>query len=319
MSKTQSLSPMSWRKGSGLAGRAWRGTNREYDLFKELTVGVIVVALLVVAASAIFSSPDDHTVTLKSWAQSQPNDFIATATTELGHTSATAGYGPPYNSTADATQTIGALDLQSFAGVKIPINTAIDFVIGPLSTLPKPPAAVDIWKTASAKQQSAWADAYASALDKAKGNDPSNVAKGNYGPVPALTTSLLTMAKQGSLDSVLQSGGDFYNFNYTRSVLFLGDGTYLANLATNLHLSGDQWGMMNETGSYPGQSWLWLFSFFYQIEPFKSAANADLLVVFVVGFLTLLLVLVPLIPGLRDLPRLIPLHRLIWRDYYRRR
>ena len=28
-------------------------------------------------------------------------------------------------------------------------------------------------------------------------------------------------------------------------------------------------------------------------------------------------VLVPFIPGVRSIPRLIPIHRLIWRDYYR--
>jgi hypothetical protein len=30
------------------------------------------------------------------------------------------------------------------------------------------------------------------------------------------------------------------------------------------------------------------------------------------------LALLPFIPGLRSVPRWIPLHRLIWRDYYRR-
>src|SRR5450830_891817 len=126
---SKKLSPMSWHKGNGLAGRPWKGAKREYDLFKELTVGVIVVSLLVVAVSAIFSSPDDKSVTLKSWANSQPNDFVVTANSELGHTSDSAGYGLPYNSTAGASQTIGALDLQSLAGVKIPIDTAKDFVI----------------------------------------------------------------------------------------------------------------------------------------------------------------------------------------------
>ena len=33
--------------------------------------------------------------------------------------------------------------------------------------------------------------------------------------------------------------------------------------------------------------------------------------------LTLLLLLVPFIPGLRSIPRWIPVHRLIWRDWYR--
>jgi hypothetical protein len=32
------------------------------------------------------------------------------------------------------------------------------------------------------------------------------------------------------------------------------------------------------------------------------------------GLATILLLLVPFVPGLRDIPRLIPVHRLIWRD-----
>ena len=31
------------------------------------------------------------------------------------------------------------------------------------------------------------------------------------------------------------------------------------------NLQGNTWGMMNETGSYPGQAWLWVYSFWYQI------------------------------------------------------
>ena len=310
---------MSWRKGTGIAGRPWKGSVREYDLFKELTIGVIIVTLLVLTASAIFSSPDDKSVTLKSWAVAQPTDFVTTATAELGGTSGTAGYGPPYNSTAGATQTLGPIDLQSLAGVKLPVDTAQDFVIGPLETLPSPPSELATWTSASSKQQASWTDAYTKALAKAPANDPTQVASGSYGPLPAITTDLLAMARQGSLDSVLTSGGTFYNSDYTKAVLFMGDGTYLDGLATNLHMQGDQWGMMNETGNYPGQSWLWLFSFFYQIEPFQSAPNADILVVLMVAILTLLLVLVPFIPGLRSLPRLIPIHRLVWKDYYRRR
>src|SRR5207237_867300 len=33
--------------------------------------------------------------------------------------------------------------------------------------------------------------------------------------------------------------------------------------------------------------------------------------------LTLALVLLPFIPGVRSIPRMIPLYRLIWRDYYK--
>jgi hypothetical protein len=84
--------------------------------------------------------------------------------------------------------------------------------------------------------------------------------------------------------------------------------------------------MMNETGRYPGQAWLWLYTMWYQVPPFNSdigvlgvsAANADLAVVAVMLVLSLLLIFVPFIPGLRDLPRWIPIHRLIWREHYAR-
>jgi hypothetical protein len=33
--------------------------------------------------------------------------------------------------------------------------------------------------------------------------------------------------------------------------------------------------------------------------------------------LTAALILVPFIPGVRSIPRKLPLYRLIWRDYYR--
>ena len=36
--------------------------------------------------------------------------------------------------------------------------------------------------------------------------------------------------------------------------------------------------MMNETGNYPGQPWMWLYTFWYQVEPFSTSDNADALV-----------------------------------------
>ncbi len=75
--------------------------------------------------------------------------------------------------------------------------------------------------------------------------------------------------------------------------------------------------MMNETGNYPGQPWMWLYTFWYQVPPFSTSDNADAQVWALMMLLTLGLALVPFIPGVRSIPRLIPIHRLIWRDYYR--
>ena len=48
-----------------------------------------------------------------------------------------------------------------------------------------------------------------------------------------------------------------------------------------------------------------------------ASGFAWLLVGFIVmTVLTIALACVPLIPGLRDIPRWLPIHRLIWRNYY---
>jgi len=67
--------------------------------------------------------------------------------------------------------------------------------------------------------------------------------------------------------------------------------------------------MMNETGNYPGQAWLWLYTFWYQISPFKTSTNADALIWAIMAVLTFLLVFVPLIPGLRSIPRVVPVYK----------
>ena len=64
--------------------------------------------------------------------------------------------------------------------------------------------------------------------------------------------SLTAMARSGALDGALLATRQFYETNYTKPLLFLADGTYLANLAQPQHLQGNQWGMMNETGQLPG-------------------------------------------------------------------
>jgi hypothetical protein len=80
-----------------------------------------------------------------------------------------------------------------------------------------------------------------------------------------------------------------------------------------MNLTGDQWGVMNETGSYPGQPWLWLYQLWYHVPGWRNSASVDLIAIYMTGLATLLLLLVPFIPGLRDIPRWIPVHRLIWR------
>lgn len=295
-----------------------RGT-RPYDLVREFVIALVAVALLTLGLSLAFSSPDDKALTIRTWADAAPNDVVATATAELAGTSASATYGPPYN-TNGAGQNVVGIPLQTWGGVRIPVNSA-NLVLQPLSDVAptnRPMArALNRWSVAPGPRQTAWAMRYADALTKAPGGAPAAVAPGRYGPVPELAKGFLTVARSGGLEGALTSSGTFYGGDQTRALLLLSDGAYLENQARALQLGGDQWGMMNETGNYPGQPWLWLYTFWYQVPPFSTSDNADAQVWALMALLTLALVLLPLIPGLRSIPRWIPVHRLIWRSYYR--
>jgi hypothetical protein len=302
----------------------WTGRVRKYDIVKEATVAIVIVSMIVVLLSLIFSSPDDKQLTFRDWAQTNPTNFYATTVQELAGTSESAGYGPPYNSASDGLN-IGPLWLQKWAGVTHPIDVPNDLVITPLSlsVLSSSEAnALTTWKSATADQQIMWATAYDDAITGADG-DYTAVTGGDFGPVPVLANALTNVAAQGSLDALLLAGGNFYSTDNTKQILFFGDGAYLDDAATAANLQGNTWGMMNETGRYPGQAWLWLYSIWYQVPPFTNeesapfGSNADAYIMFVVLGLTAGLMFVPLIPGLRSIPRVIPLHRKIWKAYYK--
>jgi len=300
-----------------------------YDLVKELVLASVAVLVVVVVLAAALSSPDVPSLTIARWAQDDPVDFVTTATAELSGSSDTAQYGPPYNNGDGAVQHLWFLHPQEWAGVRYTVDTAQAFVLQPLQQAAAGDAtvarALSTLNAADDTQRSAWYDAYTAALGDAKvDNGQVAVVAGDYGPLPALTDRLLNLAQTGALDGLLLVSGNFYETDYTKPLLYMGDGEYIHTLAEHEKLTGSQWGMMNETGRYPGQTWLWLFTMWYQVAPFDreygflgvNAANADLAIVVLMTVLSAALVLVPFIPGLRDIPRWIPVHRLIWRHYY---
>jgi hypothetical protein len=313
---------------SGRAGRRRRRDatpdahlfpTRSYDLVKEFVVALVIIGLLTVALAAVFSSPDRKVITLADWAQAAPADVVATAAAELAGTSTSAGYGPPYNHAGEG-QKLGPLPLQKWGGVRIPVDSANDLVITPLRSVTGDSGltrALQAWQAADADQQTKWAGAYSDALTAAPDGDPAKVKPGDYGPVPALASRFLTLAASGSLEGLLTTRTTFYGGNATKPLLLLADGAYLEDQARADHLGGDQWGMMNETGNYPGQPWMWLYTFWYQVKPFSTSDNADALVWGLMAVLTLGLILLPFIPGLRSLPRHLGVHRLIWREEHR--
>lgn len=295
-----------------------------YDLLREVTILGVVVLVLVVLFAGVFSSSNERPLTLQSVAQSDPIGFTTVSLSELDGSSTLAGYGQPYNTATGATQSLGPISLQQLAGVTIPIDTAQVYVYGPLATVHNQAvqSAVATYQAASAGQQTKWATNYGNALDKntkeaLDANGAIVLPPGDYGPLPVMFNELLANARSGAMDGNLLANGKFYQTDYTKALLFLNESA-LPDKASAEHLAGDQWGMMNEPGFYPGQAWLWLYTAWYQIpiQPFNGP-NADVAVAVMMLILSLALLLIPVIPGLNRLPRYLGLYRIIWRDHYR--
>jgi hypothetical protein len=313
--------PRASKEGLDAAAGTWAGPYKPYDLIKELCIALVVVCGLTLGLAVVFSSPDERPSTIAQWSAQTPTDFVTTAVAELDGSSGTAGYGPPYNHNA-AGQHVGFVELQRWLGVSHPIDTAIDFVYGPLATIPgdaRVRMAVAAYRAAPAKAQAAWTSAYATGLGTAKVNPDGSidVPAGSYGPVPTMMNALLRLAQSGGVDGSLLTSRQFFQTDYTKPLLFMADGGLLAARAAQQHLIGKDWGIMNETGSYPGQAWLWLYTFWYQVKPFSTSANADALVLMVMAGLSVGFILIPFIPGVRSIPRWVPIYRLIWREHYR--
>ena len=317
--------------------KPWKGPYAPYDLVKELCIAVAVIALLAMLLTVLFSSPDDKPSTIAQWSHELPADFATTAALELNGTSDTAEYGPPYNHSSGSVQHFLFLHPQRWLGVSHPIDTADDYVVKPLETIPNDPAlrsALAEYKAAPATQKAEWSAAYAKPLEEyaaaaeEKKTPPSTVSvdqttgavtvhTSGAGPVPTMMTALQSLAQSGGLEGGLVSSSQFFQTDYTKPLLFMADGGLLTERAEQQHLLGEQWGLMNETGSYPGQPWLWLYALWYQVEPIKSSSNADIQVLLIMGLLSLAFICIPFIPGINALPRKIPIYKLIWKEHYR--
>jgi hypothetical protein len=313
----------------------WKGRYYPYDLVKELCIAVGVIGLLAVLLTVLFSSPDERPSTIAQWSQQKPVDFVTAAVKELDGASGTAEYGPPYNHSSHSVQHFLLLHPQRWLGVSHPIDTAKEFVVGPLETIPNDSpltAALGQYKAASEKQKKEWAETYAKPLEETakaeeqKKTPPNTVSESNgtvvvktsgAGPVPLLMDRLLALAKSGGVDGSLLTSRQFFQTDYTKPLLFMADGGLLAERAEQQHLLGKQWGLMNETGSYPGQPWLWLYTLWYQVEPMKSSPNVDIQVLLIMGVLSLAFICIPFIPVINILPRKLPIYKLIWREHYR--
>ncbi|MCL4544928.1 MAG: hypothetical protein M1118_10100 [Chloroflexi bacterium] len=291
-----------------------------YDLVKEALIAFGVVLMLVLVLAAVFSSADEPPLTIQQVAQQMPRTFLGVALGDLDGRGKIASYGPPYNHGTGSVQYLGPISLQELAGVQIPVNTKQDFVLAPLQEVarndPAVKALLQQFQAAPAQQQS-WEAAYAQALKKATRKDGTVIVPaGPYGPVGPMLMALLRMGQSGGLDGYLLTTPHFYQTDYTKTLLFI-QGKPLHAKSRPLHLLDTQWGMMNETGSWPGQEWLWLYAIWYQVPIIATSPNIDVYTGLIMAVLTALFILVPYLPGINRLPRVLGVYKLIWRDYYR--
>src|SRR5512136_150287 len=317
---------MSWKHDNALAKRKWVGPREKYDLITEGLIALAVVAVLVIVLSVLFGAPKVSAVSFQSWSKADASDFANTTLTELTGTSETATYGPPYNNGTGQVQHLGPLSPQTWVGVVLPVNAPQDLVIAPLTAFaplnPELQKALQQWNSASATQQQDWSTAAISAtlsIDTAA--QPQRVilkTDKDTGPIGTLLSAMLAMAQSGALDSQsINAPGNTYSMNYTKSLLYQADGSYLGKIANYYHMSGEQWGVMKEIGSWPGQPWLWAYDLWYNTPPWSNISS-DILSIAMFGLVMLFVVFLPFIPGLRSIPRVIRVYRLIWRPYYKK-
>lgn len=253
-------------------------------------------------------------------------------------------------------QGFGFFSPQEWVGARIPIDTFTDLVATPLALAPAEDVsdALEQWSRASDDDQNQWAKAYREALRSATFSDTAiAVADGDYGPLPDIVEAQYRFALTGGLDAALLASDAttpdgypvWYSNDQTRALMYLGDSgnggadggciepgqsvpdpdtcwwynQAVANTEPRFggYLDGDTWGVVNEVGNWPGAWWLVPYSSWYQWGYGENGASGDLWAMLMTGLVSLPFIFLPFIPGLRDIPRLTRVYRVMWGDYYR--
>ena len=267
-----------------------------------------VMLLVVAVLAARVGSPNWPRTTIAATTTQDPGGAVLAFTQELDGSAASWS-----NAAEDG---VGAPD-QTF--VLDPLRAA-----APLLRLPTLDAALATYTAASPDQQRAWAQAYdqalgsitpqaddADSMEMTPSPDVSKVAtlQGDFGPVPTLVNENVTLAEQGYLEQYLLGVDPGHSLHLAD--IWLYDHPAMLNAAVANGLTDDQWGMVKERGFAVGPWYLILPAVIHVDLPNGATGQG-----FVVDNLILaafFLLAVPLMPGLRSLPRRLRLYRLIYR------
>jgi hypothetical protein len=267
-----------------------------------------VVLLVVVAVlAAIVGSPNYPRDTIAGVTRADPGGGILAFTQELDGTS---------SSSANA-QEFGMGDPgQVF--VLTPLRQAAPLLGS--NTLQQ---AIATYDGASATQQQAWASNYGKALGTIMPSGggamssgiPSpdfskiDTLKGDFGPIPVLVKADLQLAQNGYLEQYLQAVDPGHSYHLTN--IWLYDHPQMLNTAVAQGLTDDQWGMVKERGFSVGPWYLAIPAVFHVYFP--GGVTGPGFILWNLLFAAFLLFVIPLVPGVRDIPRYLKLYRFIYR------
>jgi len=285
--------------------------------WKYPIISVVLLALVAVLAAAV-GSPNYPRDTIAGATKDNPGGAVLAFTQELDGTASSSGNAQEFGM-GDPGQVF----------VLGPLRAAVP-LLGPIS-LPNLPTlqasdvqqAITTYDAASPDQQMAWASTYDKALGTitqmgggamssgAPSPDYTKIGslKGDFGPVPVLVEADLQLAQTGYLEQYLQAVDPGHSYHLTN--IWLYDHPNMLNTAVAQGLTDDQWGMVKERGFPVGPWYLFIPAVFHVYFP--GGTTGPGFVLWNLLFAAILLFVIPLVPGLRDLPRYLKLYRFIYR------
>lgn len=278
---------------------------------------ISAVLVLVVAALAwVAGSPNYPRATIAAAARGNPGGCILALTQELDGTSTSSANAKEFGM-GDPGQVFVMGPLRDEA----PLLGEVSVQGLPSLQGPDVRQAIASYDAASADQQTRWAADYDKALGTitpagtgatgmtSPDGDKVGTLKGDFGPVPVLVETGLYLAQNGYLEEHLQAVDPGHSFHLTN--LWLYDHADMLNTAIAEGLTDDQWGMVKERGFSVGPWYLVVPAVFHVYFP--QGATGQGFVLWNLAFAAVLLFVVPLVPGMRSLPRYLKLYRFIYR------
>ena len=273
--------------------------------FWKYPVIAFILFVIIIIVAALVGSPNWPRDTIASVSQQDPGGAVLAFTQELDGDS---------TSTQNATEYGMGYPGDVFA--HNPLHQAAWF-LGPTVQ-----SALNMYDAASPQQRITWAKNYENALGTitpmASGGgmvatsspDYSKIGtlKGNFGPIPVMVAADLRLAQNGYLEQYLQTIEPGHAYHLTN--IWLYDHPHMLNTAIAQGLTDDQWGMVKERG-FPVGPWYLIIPSIIHVK-FPGGENGPGFVLWNLLFAFFLLFIVPLVPGLRDLPRYLKLYRFIY-------